>query len=75
MNEKRRERIRSVKEKLDDCASELDDIRSDEEEYRDNIPENLQGGDRYQDADDNCDKLEDVTENIRDALRELGKIK
>jgi len=75
MNEKRRARIRAVKERLEDCANEIDDIRSDEEEYRDNIPENLQNGDRYQDTEENCDKLDTAASTVRDAISELDEIK
>ena len=60
--------------RLTDCIDELEDIIGDiqiileeESDYMDNIPENLQGGERYERAEEACESLEDavdILENI-----------
>ena len=43
---------------LQDLIDNLTDVLCEEEEYRDNIPENLQGSSRYEKADCACDSLD-----------------
>ena len=47
MNKARRKNIQDVVNQLEDLKSTLEDLQGEEEEYRDNIPENLQGSVRY----------------------------
>ena len=37
---------------------ELENIKSDEEDYMYNIPENMQSGSRYADAEEACDNMD-----------------
>lgn len=68
MNKFRRKSLQVLSEKLDELKSELEDIQQQEEEYRDNIPENLQGSDRYDKADSACSDLFDAVSSIEEAL-------
>lgn len=68
MNKLRRKSLQALSEKLDELKSELEDIQQQEEEYRDNIPENLQGSDRYDKADSACSDLFDAVSSIEEAL-------
>ena len=68
MNKLRRKSLQALSEKLDELKSELEDIQQQEEEYRDNIPENLQGSDRYDRADSACSDLFDAVSSIDEAL-------
>lgn len=68
MNKLRRKSLQVLSEKLDELKSELEDIQQQEEEYRDNIPENLQGSDRYDKADSACSDLFDAVSSIEEAL-------
>lgn len=68
MNKLRRKSLQALSEKLDELKSELEDIQQQEEEYRDNIPENLQGSDRYDKADSACSDLFDAVSSIDEAL-------
>lgn len=52
MNNTRRKSLRALMDRLEDIKSELEEIQSEEEDYRDNIPENLQGSERYEKAED-----------------------
>lgn len=49
-------------EALSDIISDLECIFSDEECYRDNIPENLQESIRYETAEASCDNLESAVD-------------
>lgn len=67
MNKVRRKRLTEIKEKLEMLQNELEDIADEEEDYRDNIPENLQGSERYEKAEQACDALS----YARDSMQEL----
>ena len=56
--------IEEAKAKLEEATSIVADAQSEEEEYRDNMPENLQGSDRYQQADSACDALSDASSEL-----------
>lgn len=43
----------------------------EEEEYRDNMPENLQGSDRYAKADETCDELYCAISNLEDVISSI----
>lgn len=67
MNNDRRKDISRAVSLLQEALSILEIARDEEQEYYDNMPENLQGGDRGQMAeqvasylDDACSSLEDV---------------
>ena len=49
----------------------LETLLSEEEEYRDNVPENLQGSERYEKADNACDSIQYAIDNIEDAVSNI----
>ena len=57
MNKIRRAKLSRILETLEELQAELAEIAEEEEEYRDNIPENMQGSKRYEKADAACDSL------------------
>ena len=44
---------------------------SDEEEYRDNIPENLQSSERYEQAEAACDAMQEALDQIEEAISNI----
>ena len=82
MNSTRRKAIKqtinrfdSIRKKLDELVSEVESVKSDvesiqweEEEYRDYMPENLQGSERYDKADYACTNLSDAVDALIGAL-------
>lgn len=73
MNKLRRKNIQEVIDKLTSLQNDLESLESDVEsiqdkeiEYRDNMPENLQGSERYEQADSACDSLETARDGLRD---------
>ena len=74
MNKVRRKRIDEIKyrlaelqEEMESLMDDIDSVYEEESEYRDNMPENLQGSERYEVADAACDNLE----SAKDSLEEL----
>jgi len=74
MNKARRKQLDEILESIEFARDELETIKNDEEEYRDNMPENLQGSEKYELADTSCssmqeaiDQLETATSNIKSA--------
>lgn len=74
MNKARRKSIQDVAGQLDTLKSTLEEIQSEEEEYRDNIPENLQGSARYEAADEACDTLGEAVDNLEDIITSLDEL-
>lgn len=72
MNNKRRKQIDKAIDMLTTASNFIESIRSDEEEYMNNMPENLQGSSRYSDAEDACNCLEDAISDIESAIDNLN---
>lgn len=56
-----------IADQLADISEDVGFIKYEEEYYMDNIPENMQGGTKYEAAEEACDNLEDAMDSIRDA--------
>ena len=75
MNNARRKQIDKAIAILYTANEMIENIRSDEEEYMDNMPENLQGSMRYSDAEDACSHLEDAISWVESAIEDLEAAK
>lgn len=71
MNRDRRKEIQRIIATLEDLAmqissvsEQIDMIKSEEEEYRDGIPENMQGSDRYSKAEAAADALSSAYDDL-----------
>lgn len=71
MNTARRKQIQKVYDAIEELSTTLEEIQSDEEEYRGNIPENLQGSERYERAEEACDSLESAVSSLSEVLEYL----
>ena len=60
-----------IAEKLNDLCADVYSIMSDEEEYRDNMPENLQYSSKYESADEACDNLYNAIDEIENAAESV----
>ena len=74
MNKARRKNIQDVVDQLEELKSALEGIQGEEEEYRDNIPENLQGSERYEKSDEACDTLSGAVDGLEDIITSLGEL-
>ena len=71
MNKPRRKNLQGIIDQLEELKSSIEDLMSEEEEYRDNMPENMQGGERYEAAEMACDNLSDAVSNLEDAISSI----
>lgn len=60
MNAKRRKALDTILVKLQEAQVDLESLAGEEREYADNVPENMQGNARHQQAEAYADELEDI---------------
>lgn len=74
MNKIRRQQLRKWLEEMEAIKNELESICSDEEDYFENMPENLQGSDRGMTAEEAIDKMNDAVAAIEEAVECVEEI-
>lgn len=74
MNKARRERVRSAIAALETVKETINDILMEEEMMLDNIPENLQGSQRYEDMESAIDYMNDAVLEIESAIDNLEEV-
>jgi len=67
MNKMRRKALEELAEKIADLQNELEEIKQEEEDYKDNMPENLQSSERYEIADAACEAMDSAISALQDA--------
>lgn len=72
MNNARRKRISKIADALNELKDQIDGLHSEEEEVLDNIPESLQGTERYEIAENAVDMLESASSGLEDVISFLG---
>lgn len=68
MNKQRRERIQEVVDQIGVLCQELEELRDEEEEYMYNMPENLQGSEKYEMAEEAVSNLDSAIDNLTEAI-------
>ena len=71
MNNTRRKQIKVVRDALEKLSKELDTIRTDEQEYMDNMPEAFQDSEKYSIADEAVSNLDDAISSVDEAVTSL----
>lgn len=66
MNKQRRKDLADILKSLEELQENLDLLTDEEEEYRDNIPDNLIGS--YEKADQSANNLREAVDLIGDAM-------
>ena len=74
MNATRKKELELVLNGIAEQRDKLEDIKSEEEEYRDNMSENLQGSDKYERAETAISSMEEAISNLEDAMSSLEDI-
>lgn len=74
MNKTRRQQLRKWLEDMEKIKGELETICSDEQDYFDNMPENLQGSQRGMDAEEAIDQMNEAVSSIEDAISIIEEI-
>ena len=68
MNKIRRKDLREITDQRVTLQDLLQELQEQEEEYRDNMPENLRGSEKYERADEACCYLSDAYDGLQDAI-------
>jgi len=71
MNKARRNHLAQIKGEISELKDRLEGHMSDEEGYRDNMPENFQGSERYEKADGACDALQEAISQLEESIDSL----
>ena len=74
MNKTRRQQLRKWLEDMEAIKSELESICSDEQDYFDCMPENLQGSQRGCDSEEAIEQMEDAVSSIEEAISIIEEI-
>ena len=74
MNKKRKENIKLIRKNIEKIAENLRTLLDEEQEYYDNIPENLQGCIRASESEDSIDILEECIENLENIINKMMEI-
>lgn len=68
MNKQRRKTLQELYDIIVEAKDNLEMVMGEEEEYRDNMPENLQGSERYEKASEACDNLDEAVSGLESVL-------
>ena len=71
MNKIRRKNLQAIIDQLEELKGSLEDIQAEEEEYRDNIPDNMRESERYEKADEACDNLSEAVDNLEEVISSI----
>ena len=74
MNKQRKQKIRDVRKEIENCKENLQKILDEEQDYFDNMPENLQGSVRGSDSEDAIDTIENCIEDLENIISKLTEI-
>lgn len=74
MNKQRKQKIRDVRKEIENCKDNLQKILDEEQDYFDNMPENLQGSVRGSDSEDAIGTMESCIEDLENIINELTEI-
>ncbi|MFS1036606.1 hypothetical protein ACFC84_03365 [Enterococcus casseliflavus] len=73
MNRLRRARLKEVADIISEMIEILDAIGEDEENYVENMPENLHGSQRYEKAEEAIDQISDAIDSLEEAMESIEK--
>lgn len=71
MNKARRKALDEVISKNEEAKELLENLQAEEEGYRDNMPENLQGSERYEAADAAVDNMSSAVDALDEAISSI----
>ncbi len=74
MNKERRKQIAVIVNRISSIVSDLEMVKDEEDDYRDNMPENLQGSIRYDDSEEASNAMQDAIDSLEEAVSSLEEI-
>lgn len=75
MNAARRKQIEKIISELQDIQERMQEIENEEQEYLDNIPENLQGSEKYEKSENAIFQMQDASLEIESCIDNLENSK
>lgn len=72
MNQARKKKLTKIIEQLDELRNQIEYEAEAEQEYFDNMPENLQGSERGQRAEEGATELADMATELEDIIETLS---
>lgn len=75
MNKQRRKDIDTIISSLEEIREQIQTVLDEEQDYLDNIPENLQNSERYETAETAVSELEEAEGIIDDIIEHLESAK
>lgn len=73
MNRIRRKALQEISDRIEAIMSELHTLGKEEAEYRNNMPENFYGSERYEKADEACDCLRTAYDSLQEAIDSIAE--
>ena len=73
MNNRRRNKLENILGLLESAKDCLEAVLNEEENCRDNIPENLQGSERYELVEAACDNLTEAVDGLDTAIEAINQ--
>jgi flagellar biosynthesis chaperone FliJ len=74
MNDTRRKLIAEAFLKLEEALGMIEQAAEEEREYFDNMPENMQSGEKGTKADEDADALQNIHDEIQSAAEQLNEV-
>ena len=71
MNNTRRKALKKCINELERISEELQRLYDEEEDYKENMPENLQCSDRYEASEEACNAMNEAIEHIDEAVSNI----
>ena len=73
MNNKRRAQLGEAKELINKALAIASAVLDDEENCMDNLPENLQGSEKYEKMEEAVSSLEELIEHLEEAIESANE--
>lgn len=74
MNRNRRAEVHSLAARISECKDLLQNVIDEEQDYYDNIPENLQSSIRASDSEDCLNMMNEALEKLEEAIDDLEDV-
>lgn len=71
MNKIRRKSLQELSDRIQEIMEDLESLQEEEEEYRDNMPENFYGSEKYEKAEAACDSLASAYDSLDEAMTSI----
>ena len=74
MNKLRRKTLQRIFDQLSNLREEIEAVKEEEDESRENMPENLQGSERYEQSETASSNMDEAMEYISSACDSLESV-